>query len=418
MFEVLRPYLISFVIGLIIGVERERSHPAGTQPMGVRTFTLLALLGTFASELHNIVFTIAITGFVFGIIFFSYYQMTIKQTSQNKMGITTELAAGMVYCLGYLSAHNSFLAIVVSLAVLIILFSRKSLHAFARENLKPKEIRATIMILVMTLLVLSFLPDKAIDPWGLFNPRRFGMIVVFLSLIQFGGYVAIRMFGQNFGMPLLGFFGGIASSTAVFATLPEISKRNPTYTRAIVVAGVFAQIGTLLELMVILFFLAPGVFERTLWPVVAMTVVGLSSFFLVMNGNHSRELIELPQNPLDLKGVLRLSIFIAGMIILAALASRLFSPEAVTLVTFLGGLFELHSASIANATLFLGHKMSLSVATENQLFAISASFLTKFILLGVLARNRFALISGLFLFLMLAAGFSVAFLMGVFAGAV
>jgi uncharacterized membrane protein (DUF4010 family) len=298
--------------------------------------------------------------------------------------------------------------------VLIVLFSRKSLHAFARENLKPKEIRATIIILVMTLLVLSFLPDKTIDPWGLFNPRRFGMIVVFVSLIQFGGYIAIRMFGQNFGMPLLGFFGGIASSTAVFATLPALSKRNPNFTRSIIVAAVFAQIGTLLELLVILAFLAPSIFQNVLWPVAAMTLVGLSSFFLLMNGNHSRELIELPKNPLDLRGVLRLSIFIAGMIIISGLVSRLFSPEAVSAITFLGGLFELHSISIANAILFLGQSSTLQNATQNQMLAILSSFLTKFILLSILARNRFALISGAFLFLMLVSGFSVAFLMGFF----
>ncbi len=413
-FETLRPFLISFAIGLIIGIERERSHPAGTQPMGVRTFTLLALLGTFASELHSNVFTVAIAFFVFGVIFFSFYQMAKKLEGHMKMGITTELAAAVVFCLGYLSSHNSFLALVVGLAVLIVLFSRKSLHAFARESLKPKEIRATIMILVMTLLVLSFLPDKTIDPWGLFNPRRFGMIVLFVSFIQFGGYIAIRVFGQNFGMPLLGFFGGIASSVAVFASLPEISRRNPNLTRSIVVAAVFAQIGTLVELLIIIGFLAPDIFENVLWPVAAMVLLGCSSLILVMKGNQTRELIELPKNPLNLRRVIRLSIFILGMIILAALASRFFSTDAVGIVTFISAFFELHSASIANATLFLGFKLGLPSATQNQMLAISSSFFTKFILLGVLARNRFALISSAFLLLMLLAGFGVALLLGIF----
>jgi uncharacterized membrane protein (DUF4010 family) len=411
-FETLRPFLISFAIGLIIGIERERAHPAGSQAMGVRTFTLLALLGTLAYELHSIVFTIAICTFVFGTILFSYYQTTMKVAEQNKMGITTELAAAVVFCLGYLSPHNFMLAVFVGLGVLIILFNRKSLHAFARENLKPKEIHATIMILIMTLLVLSFLPDKTIDPWELFNPRQFGMIVLFVSLIQFGGYIAIRMFGQNFGMPLLGFFGGIASSTTVFATLPELSKRHPTLTRSIVVAAIFAQIGTLVELVVILGFVAPAIFQNVLWPVAAMVLVGLSSVFLVMKNNHSKDLIELPQNPLDLRRVIRLSLFIGSMIITAALARRFFSSKGVGVVTFLGGLFELHSVSIANATLFSSQKIILQNATLNQFLAILSSFLTKFGLLAVLARNRFALISAGFLIAMLIAGFAMADLLG------
>lgn len=402
MIELLQPYLISFALGLLIGIERERAHPAGIQAMGVRTFILFALLGTFAAELRGDFFSITISLFVFGAILFSYFRTSAKTT--QKVGITTELSGAVVYCLGYLAARESLLAMVIAVAVLLILFSRKSLHAFARESLQPKEIRATITILVIALIVLSFLPNRTVDPWDIFNPRRFGVIVLLLSAMQFAGYVALRLFNRQLGMVLLGFFGGLASSTAVFATLPRYSRRHPTMTWPLVVAAIFAQIGTLVELIAVLLFIAPNLVISVIWPVFGIVAVGLVLSLLVIEDKQNVDVIEMPKNPLDIRAVLRLSIFIGGMIFLVSLAKRFLPEISVPFINFIGGLFELHSVSIANATLFKGGKIALHDAAINQYLAILASFITKFVLLATLARNRFALYTSIFLFLMLLAG--------------
>ena len=50
-----RPFLFALAIGLLIGIERERAKddsPA-EDPLGSRTFTLLALLGAVAAYMEN-----------------------------------------------------------------------------------------------------------------------------------------------------------------------------------------------------------------------------------------------------------------------------------------------------------------------------------------------------------------------------
>ena len=51
MFEIARPFLLAIGIGLLIGIEWERAHTDRQvrDPLGSRSFTLLALLGAVAS---------------------------------------------------------------------------------------------------------------------------------------------------------------------------------------------------------------------------------------------------------------------------------------------------------------------------------------------------------------------------------
>ena len=52
-------YLISAVIGLLVGIEREKAQPRA-KTMGVRTFLLLSLLGAVAGGLHDFWLTIVL----------------------------------------------------------------------------------------------------------------------------------------------------------------------------------------------------------------------------------------------------------------------------------------------------------------------------------------------------------------------
>ena len=55
MFADARPFLLALLIGLLIGIERERSTGSDPdkRPLGSRTFALLALLGALAAALPN-----------------------------------------------------------------------------------------------------------------------------------------------------------------------------------------------------------------------------------------------------------------------------------------------------------------------------------------------------------------------------
>lgn len=412
MIELLRPFIISFAIGLIIGLEREHSLPEGKHAIGVRTFILFALLGTLTANINQDFITIAIAIFVFGAILLGYYRSTDVRRRRPGIGLTTEIAAAIVFCLGYITVKSTLVAIIIGMSVLLILVGRNRLHQLARRQIRQEEIRAAIEILLISLLVLVFLPDHTIDPWNLFNPRRLGILIIILSVMQFSGYVAMRIFGERLGVVLMGFFGGLASSTAVFATLPRFYREHVDLLRPIVAAAIYSVVAMLLELFVIVFVASSEVAITLLWPLIAMIAVGILIAFLLVHTKQKPEhgIIAVTMNPLDIKAILRLTAFLGGMLFLVALSGRYFGNEGIRWVSFLGGLFELHSISLATATMFSEHKLTLMDARYNLGIAVLATFFSKYLLLWGLARNRFAVLTSLVLMVILIAGIVVFFL--------
>ncbi len=403
MFREFEPYLLSFLIGLLIGIDRERSLPTGMKGMGVRTFILLALVGAIAGAITNINLTLIITTFVLSAILLNYYTER-RNSPTNTMGLTTGLAGSIVYFLGYLSHTQPNLSSALGGTLLITLLGRKWLHDFAIEKLKPHEIRAAATLLVIALCVLIFLPDKTLDPWNLFNPKRFGLLVAIIATMQFSGYVAIRIFGHHLGIIFMGFFGGLVSSTAVFATIPRFAANHPDQIRAAVAAALLALVGMLVEFTILVMTAAPALFLTIAPSVFVMIIVTIGIATAFYKKDHSKQTLTTPPNPLDFKSITYLSLMIGGMIIIVAIAKQVLGLEGVQLISFLGGLFEIHGVSLATSALFMSGKLALIDARNALLLAIGASFITKYVFLWGIARNKFALITSLMLSIVIASG--------------
>ncbi|WP_133128918.1 MgtC/SapB family protein [Legionella nagasakiensis] len=409
MLAAIQPFLLSFMIGLLIGIERERSHIESTKALGMRTFILFALLGTLAAKINDYSLTFSLSLFVFTAILLSYLRATRSRQASKMIGITTEMAAATVFMLGYLILHQVLLAICIATTVLIILYGRRSLHRFAKEKITTKEIEAAITILIISLSIISFLPNRMIDPWQLFNPQNFGIILLILASLQFGGYIGIRLFGEHLGMILIGFFGGLVSSTAVFASLSHAKRKQKQSSFSAVIAGVFATIATLLGFIIVLFVVAPRLLQYIIWPILAAILFGglFSWIFMHHNGEHKIK-ITYP-NPLDIKAIIKLGLLIMGILLFVAATKQYIGPQALPLTAFITGLFEIHGMAYAIALLYNEKSLSLSESTQLLAIVVTASFISKFGLIWIIAHNRFAFIMSLFLTGMLGIGGAVYF---------
>lgn len=404
MLETLLSFAISLLIGLLIGIEREHSHAEGVQPIGVRTFILFALLGTLAATLNEFSLIITISAFVFTIILLGYLRST-KITRKIDIGITTEISACIVFCLGYMTPSANLIAITISAFVLLILVERQRLHTLARKKFKPHEIEATIILVIFALGILPILPNHTIDPWDLFNPRNFGILVVTIAAIQFIGYISIRLFGERFGMAITGFLGGLVSSTAVFANLPHALHSHPELKLAIIASAIVATLAMLIEIMIIIFIASSSLFFFIMKPMLVMVVISIVFAIILLHFQKIKEhTISTLSNPLNLLSIVRTSVFIAITLIIIAIAKRFVGTEGVLLVSFLGGLFEIHGISLATALLFLDHHLTASTACLVLYTALLASFISKFFLLWSLTPIRFALQTSLLLLVILVGG--------------
>lgn len=399
--EELYPFFAAFIIGLVIGIERERSHAPNVQGLGVRSFILLAILGSIAGYLQEPLFVLITSGFVFLLLIVSYFRTT--RLPKSDVGITTELSAAIIYILGYYTHYNLLISAILSGFLLLTLLGCSSLHHFSRTKLKPNEIHAAVIILIIGLGVLPFLPDHTIDPWNLFNPKKFVLLILIIAIMQFSGYVAIRLFGHRLGMLLLGFMGGLVSSTVIFFNLSNMYKYHRDQIGAIIGCGIFATLAMLLEFLVVVTFVSPSLFFIFVWPIAFMILIGsIMAFFFIRTKAKKQMIQHETTNPLEIKSVVLFSSLIITMLIIITLVQRYIGIEGSVIIALLGGLFELHSVTFASASMYLNGTFTLPETKIALSLALLGAFISKFILLALFNRNNLGLLlSGSLLIIML-----------------
>lgn len=402
MLENLLSFIISFLIGLLLGIERERSYREGTAALGVRTFILFSLLGTVASTINQPIITITLSIFVFSIILLSYYRATFFAKKTADLGMTTELSAAIIFALGYMIPYFPLTAITIGAVVLLVLIERKRLHIFSHK-LKPLEIESLIIIVIFGLGIIPVLPNHTIDPWQLFNPQKFGILLAVIASMQFGGYVAVRLFGENLGGAITGFLGGFVSSTAIYATLrSSLNEKNPWPTMAL---GIWAIVAVIIEMLVILLVASPVLCLFVLWPLLSMIITSGVIIFILTHLRHyqsaSKELIIAP---LRISTILISALLILIMLFLIAITKQYVGTHGISVVIFLGGFFELHGTTLTTGLLFSEKQILIQEAAFLLSIAFIASFITKFILLWTLTPKRFAAWMSLFLLIIISSG--------------
>lgn len=383
-----KPYLIALAVGLLVGIERESSK-ADRKALGVRTFLLLSFLGCISGGLENPWQSLLITALAFSLILTSYFIQIFSKPVEVHLGLTTEIAGGIVYAAGYLAQSSPVLAATIGPIVAIILFSKVTLHRFTHA-IKPVELKTAIIILLIAAVVIDLVPDATIDPWGFFNPRKFGYLILTLACLEFLSYISFKFIGEKKSSLVVGLLGGIVSSTVVLissarqAHKDEVSWRNLAYTT------IAAQLASLLELLLIIFLISQTLLVQVAYAALPIIIFGgVALFVLSRKMVNQSDGVEL-KSPLDWKGVFRLSIIFTFLLALISVAEHWLGKEATLTLSFLTGLFELQGISLANATLFAQNQVSIHAATECIAVAIIASLLSKIAMSWFFGRNKFA----------------------------
>lgn len=382
------PYGIAAVIGLLIGIEREKAHPASST-MGVRTFLLISMLGALSGGLDNPWLAGLIAAFTLSLVVISYFTQTNTKTPKVDRGLTTEFAAGIIFVLGFMAHQAPAFSALMGPLMALALFSKKSLHRITRA-IKPNELEAALIILLIGVVVVRFFPNKTVDPWGIFNPKKFGYIILTLATLEFLSYTVTKVLGEKGGALIIGFFGGLVSSTSVLLSSARQAKKYPEKSWMYASSAVIAKLAALIELFLIIGMVSPPLLAKVALPVALMMLVGLGALGVIGRKKVSAESILTLTSPLDLKGVVRLSVLLASILALISVAELWFGDRGTFVLSFLTGLFELHGVSLATSTMHSQNHLSLETASASIFLAIIASFAAKISIAWALAPGAFA----------------------------
>lgn len=332
--------------GLLIGIERGwhlRERREGTRVAGIRTFTLLGLIGGLAGLLGAKGMTLVAGGFALAAaaLLVAGYAKTLRERADA----TTAIAALCTLAIGFLSGSGSIgLAIAVAAATVLVLAMREELHGFV-ARMDEADVKALARFAVIALGVLPFLPNHAMGPYGAWNPWKLWWVVVLVTGFSFMAYVANRIFGERHGTIGTAVIGGLYSSTAVTQSLAQrLGSRQEGGAEPAGIA--LASAVMYLRVIVLVAILA----NRVLWPFVLvvappLVVAWVAGWWLYRNAPRQQG-PEPPGNPIALIPAFAFLLFVAVAAVIARWAQGRFGQEGIAVLLLIMGSMDVDAAIV------------------------------------------------------------------------
>jgi uncharacterized membrane protein (DUF4010 family) len=269
-------FLIAGVLGGLVGLERQFAQTDDKEALlGVRTFVFISLLGAlsaFVSEKYISWFPAISFLALLGIVITRYIIEAMRSTD---IGITTEVTELLVFLIGAITYWGHLkVAIALAVGVTLMLSLKPEIQKWTKQ-IETEDIRALIKFAIISVVILPLLEDKAVDRWGLFNPREVWLMVVLISAVSFTGYAVLKFGKIRSAFEWTGIFGGLVSSTAVSLSFSRRSHECPAYSKHLAMGIVLAELVMFPRLLFLSWVVGPKLARGLLLPFVLMFVVGL-----------------------------------------------------------------------------------------------------------------------------------------------
>lgn len=334
--------------GALAGIERGwslRDRQPGTRVAGVRTFTLLGLLGGItglvASDGHGAV------GAAIAIATAAVLAIGYGSELRGQRDATSAVTALLILAIGFLAGTgNVGLALAAAAATVLILALREGIHHFVAQ-MEQADIKALARFAVIALGVLPFLPDRNMGPYQAWNPANLWWVVVLVTGFSFAGYVANRLFGERHGTVATAIIGGAYSSTAVTQSLAQrigMNGRDATASAGIALASVVMY----LRVIILVAALATRLLEPFVLLIAPALLVQAAAGWWLYRKCSGTGSTAPPGNPIAILPAFAFLVVVALAAVSARWAEINFGSEGIAVLLFVMGAFDV-DASIVTA---------------------------------------------------------------------
>lgn len=351
-------FAVSLGIGLLIGLERERKPDAKA---GLRTFALAAMLGCLAALLGEK----SGSGWLLAAGLLMLAAMMLVALARDPQedgdpGTTSVVALMLCYGLGALVWHrHAALAVMLAITTTVLLYFKGPLQTVTRR-LTHKDLISILQFAVLSLVVLPILPNEDYGPYLALNPHQIWWMVVLISGLSLAGYAALRVVGNRHGAPLLGFFGGVVSSTATTLVFARHARDDADLTETATLVILIANLVVTLRIGVIAVVLAPGL----LAPLAGVLGIGLLGGLVValFKWRTITAAGELPlpevSNPTELRTAFTFGLLYAAVLLLSAWLQDVAGSQGLYLVAFVSGFTDIDAVALSTLRLFNQHTLA------------------------------------------------------------
>jgi uncharacterized membrane protein (DUF4010 family) len=231
------------------------------------------------------------------------------------------------------------------------------------------------------------------------------LMVVFISGINFTGYLAIKFVGPERGIGLTGLLGGIVSSTGVTLGFSERSNRESSLAKPFALAIMIAWTVMFARVLVEVGVLNLELLSLVWLPIASAGVVGLLYCVYLYLNHRTAEKDDLEfSNPFDLISAIKFGLLYAVILVVARAGQLYFGDTGVYISSLLSGLADVDAITISLAQLSGAGTVSKTVAAQSIVLATIANTLAKgtIVVIGGASLLKRALLPGMLLVLVTA----------------
>lgn len=387
--ELFRTFGLAMLLGALMGLEREQ---AGARIAGMRTFPLISLLGAVTgllAEQSGNLWLVAVG--LIGVTALTVTGNLLQARRRPDPGLTTEVAMLIAYGVGALVYFGQApLAVAVTFASTAILYFKPHLHAFSRR-LEQRDLYAVFQFGLVTFIILPLLPDRNLGPFGALNPHHIWLMTVLISGMSLAGYMVLKLAGGRWGGPLLGFLGGLVSSTATTLAFGRHARKDPDFSGTAAVVVILASTVVMLRVAVEVAVINPAMLKSLGPPVLAMFLAGVVAGAVAWRRARSgKTLVPEAKNPAELTVAVAFGL-LYGVVLLAVSAGKhYFGSEGVYVVSLISGLTDVDAITLSSARLAGTGVLSPQQARNAIFLAILANLAFKLAAVRVIGTARLA----------------------------
>jgi len=367
----------AILIGILIGLQREYAYGAKNHTglvAGARTYGLMALFGASGALLADglaspWVFSVVVV--LVGVMVVVAYFITASE--RDEIGMTSEVAALLTVLIGGICYYHSI------------------------------------------EVILPVLPNRTFGPPPLdvLNPYQIWEMVVFISGINFLGYILIKIVGPRKGLGISGILGGLASSTATTMSFSQRSKAQNELDRPFAVAIITSWV-----IMFVRIVLEVAVVNRQLLPLIwpAMSAMGGAGLLYALYLYYSQAAMDEEEmqlsNPFELGPALKFGLIYALVLLIVKAAELYIGEKGIFLTSFVAGLADVDAITLSISDLTRsGGSIPLTIGKAGIILAAISNTATKGALVFFLGSKTLGLrvLPAFVLILLIGLGFIVLF---------
>jgi uncharacterized membrane protein (DUF4010 family) len=379
----------ALAVGLLIGIERERSKGQGPRraAAGVRTFTLIALAGAISLELGGLPAFLIIAAVV-GV----FAALSYVRSFRHDPGLTTEVAMIVTVLLGGLALREPRVAGALAVIVTIVLASRTPVHDWIRNVLTDEEVRDGLILAAAALVILPLLPEQPVDAWGVLDLRKLWSLAVLVMAINGLGYIAVRALGAKIGLALAGLFSGFVSSTATIGAMGSRTRARPELYRGAVAGAAASSIATVVQLGIVVGLVSMQTLQALVPSLIlaGLTAMAYAGLFTLRSLRDTTQGQVPAGRPFSPKTAVFFVLIVGLALAISTALTYWLGDRGLLLATGVAGFGDSHAAAIAAASLAASGKTEVPLAAIAVLIGFSTNAVSKTVVAFSLGDRRFA----------------------------